>query len=132
VDEKERVVRDLYEARARRDWRRVGELLADDVAWHEPGGEDYSGDHHGREQVVSLLQRLLAATGGTFRLAPEAFMHAAEHSAVLVRWSAERNGTRCDGNEIAVYRLRDGRIGEAWFYPDGYDAEALSAVFSSG
>jgi ketosteroid isomerase-like protein len=130
VDAKERAVRDLYEARARRDWEAVGSAFADDVVWHEPGDEDYSGDHRGREQVVGLLQKLLAVTEGSFRLVPEAILNAAEHSAVLVRWWAERAGLRSEGTEIAVYRFEGDAIAEAWFHPDGYDPAALAAVFS--
>jgi ketosteroid isomerase-like protein len=130
VDANERVVRDLYDARARRDWEAVRVLVADDIVWHEPGDEDYSGDYRGREAVVGLLKKLLAVTGGTFELVPEAFLTTVEHTAVLVRWSAEREGRRSEGNEIAVYRLRDREIAEAWFHPDGYDPDALSAVFA--
>jgi ketosteroid isomerase-like protein len=124
------VIRDLYDARARRDWNAVRALLGDEVVWHEPGDEDYSGDHRGREAVVGLLEKLVAVTGGTFELVPEAFVNSVEHSAVLVRWWAERDGRRSEGREIAVYRLRDDQIVEAWFHPDGYDPEALSAVFA--
>ncbi len=123
-------MRELYDARARGDWAAVGSLLADDIVWHEPGDEDYSGDHSGRDAVITLLRQLAAVTEGTFTLRPEAFLHAAEHSAVLVRWSASRGEHSVEGNEIAVYRFRDGSIAEAWFHPDGYDAEALSAVFA--
>jgi uncharacterized protein len=130
VDANERVIRDLYDARARRDWDAVRALVADDVTWHEPGDEDYSGDYRGRDAVVELLKKLLAVTGGTFELVPEAFLNSVEHSAVLVRWWAEREGRRSEGNEIAVYRFRDRQIAEAWFHPDGYDPEALSAVFA--
>jgi ketosteroid isomerase-like protein len=130
VNANERVIRNLYDARARRDWDAVRVLFADEIVWHEPGEEDYSGDHRGREAVVGLLEKLVAVTGGTFELVPEAFLNSAQHSAVLVRWWAERDGRRSDGNEIAVYRLHDRRIAEAWFHPDGYDAEALSAVFT--
>ena len=98
--------------------------------WHEPGEEDYSGDHRGRDAVIGLLQQLVAVTEGTFALHPDEFLHAAEHCAVLVRWSASRGSKSVEGNEIAVYRFRGGSIAEAWFYPDGYDAEALSAVFA--
>jgi ketosteroid isomerase-like protein len=91
---------------------------------------DHSGDYRGREEVIGLLQPLNAVTEGAFQLVPEAFLNAADHSAVLVRWSAERNGTRCVGNDIAVYRFRDGKIAQVWFYDDGYDHEAFSAVFA--
>ena len=54
MDANQRIVRDLYAARDRRDSDAVGELLAEGVAWREPpGSQDYSGDHHGRDAVVS-------------------------------------------------------------------------------
>jgi uncharacterized protein len=129
VDSKERAIRELYHARARRDWDAVRALLADEIGWHEPGEEDHSGDYRGREEVVALLEKLVAVTEGTFQLEPEAFLNSVEHSAVLVRWSAERQGRRSEGSEIAVYRFRDGEIAQVWFYCDGYEPEAFSAVF---
>ena len=68
-------------------------------------------------------------TEGTFQLEPEAFLNSVEHSAVFVRWSAERDGMRSKGNEIAVYRFRDGKIAQVWFYVDGFEPEAFSTVF---
>ena len=131
MEPKEQLVREFYAARARRHWPGVRALLADDVVWHELGPEqDYSGDHRGREQVVSLLENLVAQTGGTFSLEPTGFAVTAEHVAASVRWSAERGGTRVSGYDLAVYRFAEGTIAEAWFFPDGFDPEALTAVFS--
>jgi ketosteroid isomerase-like protein len=130
VDPKERAIRDLYHARARRDWNAVSSFFADQIGWHEPGEEDHSGDHLGREAVVALLQRLVAVTGGTFQLKPEAFLNSIDHSAVLVRWSAERDGRRSEGNEIAVYRFENEKIAQVWFYVDGYDPDTFTAVFA--
>jgi ketosteroid isomerase-like protein len=92
VDAKERAIRDLYEARERRDWEAVGALLADEVGWHEPGEEDHSGDFQGRDEVVALLETLVAVTDGTFQLEPDGFLNLDHHSAVLVRSWAEREG----------------------------------------
>jgi ketosteroid isomerase-like protein len=130
VDQKERVIRDLYDARARRDWDAVGALLADEVGWHEPGEEDHSGDFRGRAEVVTLLERLVAGTGGTFQLEPEGFLNLGEHSAVSVRWWAERAGRRSEGRELAVYRIADGRVAEVWFHNEPSDPDALTAVFA--
>jgi hypothetical protein len=42
-----------------------------------------------------------------------------------------RDGTRAStGYDLAVYRIADGELAEAWFFPDGFDPEALTAVFS--
>jgi hypothetical protein len=130
VDPKERAVRELYAARGRRDWDAVRLLFADEIAWHEPGEEDHSGDFRGRDEVVALLEKLVAVTEGTFQLVPDAFLNSSEHAAVLVRWWAERGGRRSEGNEIAIYRFSDGKIAEVWFHVDGYEPESFSAVFA--
>jgi uncharacterized protein len=126
----EQVIRAVYEARARRDWEAVGALFADEVAWHEPGEEDHSGTFLGRDQVVTLLEKLVQVTEGTFQLEPEAFLNLEEHSAVTVRWWAERQGLRSEGREIAVYRVQEGKIAEVWFFNEPGDPAAFSAVFA--
>jgi ketosteroid isomerase-like protein len=130
METKERIVRDFYAARARRDWDDVRELLAEHVAWHEGGSQDYSGDHHGRNNVAELIAKFIEVTGGTFALEPQEMISTAEHVAAAVRWRAERNGVSVDGNDLAVYRVADGQIAEAWFFADGYDPQALGQVFS--
>jgi ketosteroid isomerase-like protein len=130
MEAKERIVRGFYAACARRDWSAVRALLADDVIWREGGDEDYSGDHHGRENVVELLARLVEVTGGTFALEPKKIIATAEHVAATVRWRASRGGAQVEGNDLAVYRIADGRIAEARFFADGYDPQALGQVFS--
>lgn len=130
MDAKEQAIRQFYEARARRDWEAVGALLADEVGYHEPGEEDHSGDFKGREEVVSLLERLVDVTEGTFQLEPTEFLNLEDHSAVLVRWWAERQGRRSEGRELAVFRFERNRIAEVWFYNEPSDPSDFSAVFS--
>src|ERR687888_66144 len=55
----EQLIRDFYAARDRRDRAMVGELLAPHVRWHESGEEEHSGEHHGRETVIGLLQKFI-------------------------------------------------------------------------
>jgi hypothetical protein len=63
--------------------------------------------------VLALLRRLVAATGGTFSLVPREVLETQQYAVAIVHWSAERKGTRAEGDEIAVYRIRGGRIVEA-------------------
>jgi ketosteroid isomerase-like protein len=133
LDEKESVIRLLAEARRRGDFETARSLVADDMIWHEPGGEAmYSGDHRGGDTVVALWQDLAATTGGTFVLEPAEVIVTDDHAAARTRWWAEREGHRVEGNEIGVYRFDHGRIAEAWFWYDGYDPIAHDAVFASG
>jgi uncharacterized protein len=132
MDSKERLIRAFYAARARRDWAAVRELLAADVIWHEAGDQDYSGDHCGNDEVTALLRRLVEVTEGSFALEPLDLIATAEHVAINVRWSAERSGTRVEGNDLAVYRIAGEKIAAAWFFDDGFDPQALTEVFSRG
>ena len=132
MDRKEQLVRDFYAARAARTWPAVRALLADDVVWHELGPEqDYSGDHRGGDDVAALLENLVAQTGGTFSLEALDAAVTAEHVAMSVRWRAARGQDRVDGYDLAVYRIAGDAIAEAWFFPDGFDEDALTAVFSA-
>jgi uncharacterized protein len=130
VDDKAQLIKEFYAARTRRDWGAVRELLASDVVWREAGEEDYSGEHHGRDEVTALLRSLVEVTEGSFRLEVLDFVATADHVATNVRWSAERSGTRVEGYDLAVFRIVNGRIASAWFFPDGFDPDALSEVFS--
>lgn len=130
MDPKEEAIRALYAARAENAHERVRPLLADDVIWHEPGEENYSGDYRGPDDVIGLLDKLLDVTQGTFVLDPVGFLITEDHAAVQIRWSAGRDERHVQGNELAVYRFRDGKIAEVWFHPDGYDPAVLRDVFS--
>ena len=131
MDANERIVRDFYAARDRHDWDTVRGLLAPDVIWRERDGNlDYSGHHHGRDTVAALLAKFIEITGGTFVLEPRQVICTAEHVAANVRWRAERSGTHVEGNDLAVYRITNGQIAEASFFPDGFDPEALAEVFA--
>jgi len=89
-------------------------------------------DFRGREEVVALLEKLVAVTEGTFQLEPLAFLNLEQHSAALVSWSAERDGRRAQGREIAVYRFLDGKIADVWFYNEPWDPDSFSKVFAFG
>src|SRR5690606_14049448 len=86
----EGLVTEFYAARARRDTAALAALLADDIAWHEPGEEAYSGTHRGKDVVLGLLERLVAVTGGTFRLELDGTLATASHVVARIRWSARR------------------------------------------
>ncbi len=53
-----------------------------------------------------------------------------EYAVTIVRWSAEREGSRAEGDEVAVYRVVGGQIAEAWFFPEISDGAEHDAVFT--
>ncbi len=115
----EDIIRRLYEARDRGDLEAVRSMLVEDVIWSEPDLDNpHTGDLHGPETVLGMIREAQRITDGAFRLIPRGVMAHGEHAVVLIDWSAERGDERIEGKEVAVYRVRDGKIVEAFFYVD--------------
>lgn len=113
------LVRDFYEARAAHDLEAVRSLLSEDVVWHEPDvGSEHTGDRCGREAVVAMISEARDRTDGTFRLIPRQIVANGEHAVALIDWEAERSGEKLEGKEVAVFRIRGGKIVEVSFHQD--------------
>jgi ketosteroid isomerase-like protein len=114
----------LYEARERGDLETVRSMLSDEVVWHEPDvGSEYTGDLRGPDAVIRMIHEAGELSGGSFRLVPRAVVANGEHAVAMVDWSAERDGERLEGKEVAVYRIRAGRVVEASFHQDDADLD---------
>jgi ketosteroid isomerase-like protein len=87
--------------------------------------------HRGRDAVVGdMLGSAMGATAGTFRVRLEdVIAHGPFLAAAFVSWSATRGGEEMSGQEIGVYRVRDGHVVEASFQLD--DPEATDAFFAA-
>jgi len=115
----EDLVRKLYQSRDAGDEAGIRACLSDGVLWHEPDlGTEHTGDLRGPDAVLAMISRAQQLTGGTFRLHPREVVANGEHAVALVDWSATREGSRLEGKEVAVYRIRDGEIVEVSFHQD--------------
>ncbi len=120
----EDIIRRLYEARDRGDLEAVRSMLVEDVVWSEPDLDNpRTGDLHGSEAVLGMIREAQRITNGAFRLIPREVMAHGEHAVALIDWSAERDGERIEGKEVAVYRVRDGKVVEASFHLDNPAAD---------
>ena len=118
------LVRRLYEARDRGDLAAVRSMLADTVVWREPDvGGEHTGDLHGPDAVLAMIRGAGELTGGTFRLIPRQVVANGEHAVALIDWSATRDGESLEGKEVAVYRVRGGKVVEASFHQDDMDLD---------
>lgn len=114
-----KLIRELYEAREQGDLATVRAMLDGGVVWHEPDLDNpHTGDLHGPEAVLAMIREAQRLTNGTFRLVPRDVVEHGEHAIALIDWSAERDGERIEGKEVAVYRVRDGKVVEASFHLD--------------
>jgi ketosteroid isomerase-like protein len=115
----EALLRRFYTARAAGDRATVRDLLADDVAWHDPYPPPHGGDLKGRDAVLrDVFDAAGELTGGTTRLWLEQVVATSRHAAARVGWSSTYRGRSMEGRELAVFHVEGGRITEAWFYPE--------------
>jgi ketosteroid isomerase-like protein len=96
--------------------------LADDVKWHFPGRSHVAGDFEGKGAVLEHLAALQADFEVSLfaLLADDKFAIAIEHV------TAERNGKQYDRHDVAVFRIKGGKIAEVWVYPESqYELDDL-------
>ena len=123
------LVRRLYEARAHGDRAVIRQIIAPDVAWHDPYPPPHGGDLYGLDAVFrDVFDRAGELTGGSTRLTPVDVLANDERAVAIVDWSSTYRGRTMHGRELAHYEIRKGRIVEAWFYP--WDKAASDAFFA--
>jgi ketosteroid isomerase-like protein len=88
--------------------------LAEDVVWHAPGTNRFSGRFEGRDAVIRRLDAMQEAG-----IVPSFDVHDVvandEHAVALVHQHLEvADGRRYDQQQVMVAHVRDGRIAEFW------------------
>ena len=117
----------FYSAYAARDLEKVGEYLADDVAWTISGPVDllrFCGTRHGKAAVLDLMGRLVPEVFRVFSFVPDTMLVDGDRVATLNRLSARRSS---DGRVISYrlahfMRFRDGKVVENVSLLDSFDA----------
>lgn len=118
MNERARVVRDLYAAITRGDLTRVLSLLAEDVVFHIPGTGANAGDWRGPEGVLQMLARTHELTSGSLRVElRDVLVGEGDDVVALATYRASREGRDSLENHLAhVLRVEDGRVRESWFH----------------
>ncbi|WP_338145556.1 nuclear transport factor 2 family protein [Cryobacterium lactosi] len=100
--------------------------FSDDVLWHQPGANQFSGDHHGIGGVGALLGGMMDASAGSFELvvAGPAMVNG-EAVAVPVRFTGNRADATMDMAGIDLLTVRDGKIVEVRLFSEDGHGEDL-------
>ncbi|MCF1595863.1 nuclear transport factor 2 family protein [Streptomyces muensis] len=107
------VVRAYFQAIQNGDLAKVGELLDETVVWHQPGANQFSGEHKGRDAVFAMLGGMMQTSQGSFAIdAVHALMGNGDTVAATIHFTGrhERGSMGMDG--VDVLRLKDGKIAE--------------------
>ena len=61
------VVRRYFDALAAKDFATVAGMFADDIVWHQPGGNRFSGTHRGSAAVNEMIGGMMTVSEGIIR-----------------------------------------------------------------
>jgi uncharacterized protein len=115
----ERVVREMFAAYGRGDTEALKRIFAEDVIYHIPGRNDFSKDYRGRKAIFELFERQKKRMDGRpYKVEIIDLLVSENHVVALTRVEAEGAGKSATWRGSNVYRLRAGRIAEAWFMLD--------------
>jgi len=104
----------------------VRTLIDPQVVWHVPGGHRMAGLIEGRDALLTWLAGL-GKLG--FWLVEHDVFASDRHVCAISTMGARRDGVDVQTRVISIFRYRDGRQVERWFYPD--DTAAWNAIFAT-
>ncbi|MFD4637518.1 nuclear transport factor 2 family protein [Lentzea sp. NPDC058436] len=111
------VVTAYFEALESGDLATVAAQFADDVVWHQPGDNQFSGLHRGSDAVGAMIGGMMAVSEGTFSLRRNAPLGVnGDLVAGSVHWTATRPGAEMDGVGVDLMRVVDGKVAEVWLF----------------
>jgi ketosteroid isomerase-like protein len=106
------------------DMETVGNLLADDVVWHQPGSSHLSGLHSGKQKLFAHLGMFMELSGNTFRVSEvKSVMANDDMVAATLHFMAERPGRELSMDGVDTMRIVDGKIKEVWLFSGDQAAE---------
>jgi ketosteroid isomerase-like protein len=112
-------IRSAYEAFASADVATLSERLAEDAVWHISGHHTFSGDYHGRDQILGFFGAITEDTGGTVTLEVHDILANDCHAVVLVQERAQRKGRSLDIKEVHVAHIdQHGQVTEFWEFQE--------------
>ncbi|MDX3526797.1 nuclear transport factor 2 family protein [Streptomyces sp. ID05-39B] len=118
------IAREYFESIQKGELARVGELLADEVVWHQPGGNQFSGERRGRDAVFAMLGGMMEASQGSFAIdAVHALMGNGDMVAASIHFAGRRGDASMSMDGVDVLRLEDGKIVEMWLFSADQAAE---------
>ncbi|MEW6582132.1 MAG: nuclear transport factor 2 family protein [Actinomycetota bacterium] len=125
------LLRNAYDAFARRDLPAVLDIMHPDIEWVIPAGASFGGVHRGHVSAVRKVLMSAPADGNAFRTEPEEFLEAGGAVVVLGNHRGRVGG---DGAEFEipfahVWELRDGLVVRCRSY---VDTAQLNAVLAAG
>lgn len=103
-------------------------LFADDIVWHAPGDDPYSGTFIGKQATMERMRRM-AKEGIVWDFAIHDVLANDDHVVVLIDATLTKGSASSHGRQVQVMHVRDGKMTEFWAMNE--DQPANDAVVTS-
>ncbi len=120
------VVQQYFDALAAKDFATVAGLFADDIVWHQPGANRFSGVQRGAGAVNAMIGGMMEVSEGTFELSLTGpLMANGDLVAAPIHFTGKRTGADLGQDGVDLVKVADGKLVEVWLFssdPAGEDS----------
>jgi uncharacterized protein len=122
------IVRQIFDAFARKEGLALRGLFADDAVWSVPGRGAMAGLYEGREAIFRFLAKLPKETDGTYRSELVDVLASDERAAALYRARGARRGRTLELDQVLLFRIEGGLVRHVLALPT--DPHAFEAFWA--
>src|SRR5579859_3265445 len=115
----EEMLRNVYDAFAKRDMPMVFSRFSDDITFRVPGEGSMSGSYVGKDEVQAYFGKMRNRSGGTFTIELLDVLANDRHGVVLTIERAESGGRALENPTVHVWDLQVGICTSFIGYDDG-------------
>jgi uncharacterized protein len=106
------------------DQAALGNLLSQQVVWHQPGNNQFSGVKNGIAEVGAMLGGMMEVSRGTFAIThAHRYLANDDLVAIEIEFAGEHEGARVSQPGIDLLRIADGKIVEVWLFSSDPEQE---------
>ena len=127
--ENEALVRQIFDAFARKEGFALRGLFAPDAVWSVPGRGVMAGLHRGRDEIFRFLARLPKETDGTYGSSLRDVLASDTRAAALYTASGTRRGVTLELEQVLLFRIEEGLVREVLALPS--DPEAFAEFWAT-
>ncbi|MEV0222428.1 nuclear transport factor 2 family protein [Streptomyces sp. NPDC050704] len=118
------LARAYFQAVQTGDMAGLGDLLDPEIVWHQPGTNQFSGDHKGQGAVFQMLGSMMEASQGTFSIDKiHSLMGNGDLIAATIHFAGRRGDTSMAMDGLDLLRIQNGKITEMWLFSGDQNAE---------
>ncbi|QNP68833.1 nuclear transport factor 2 family protein [Streptomyces roseirectus] len=118
------LARAYFQAVQNGDMAALGDLLDEQIVWHQPGTNRFSGDHRGQGAVFQMLGGMMEASQGTFAIDKiHSLMGNGDLVAAAIHFTGRRGDASMAMDGVDLLRITGGKITEMWLFSGDQNAE---------